>query len=132
MKIRFHQILPAFSIIISANIVFAQEGLNVGPGMETNNGDRELIISAPGETDGRTYNRSYTVTTLKDSASSNQTTITPISPGGSAQKIKAEKLIPQKPPKAPLDKTGKPDDSILSFNFLYYIIEKYKLQDIVD
>jgi len=24
------------------------------------------------------------------------------------------------------------DDSILSFNFLYYIIQKYKLQDIVD
>ena len=24
------------------------------------------------------------------------------------------------------------DDSILSFNFLYYIIQKYKLQDIID
>lgn len=28
---------------------------------------------------------------------------------------------------------GKPkDDSILTFNFLYYIIQKYKLQDIID
>ena len=24
------------------------------------------------------------------------------------------------------------DDSILSFNFLYYLVEKYKMQDIVD
>ena len=24
------------------------------------------------------------------------------------------------------------DDSILTFNFLYYIIQKYKLQDIID
>lgn len=32
--------------------------------------------------------------------------------------------------------SGKPasqeDDSILSFNFLYYIFEKYKMQDVVD
>ena len=31
-------------------------------------------------------------------------------------------------------KVSKPkdDDSVLSFNFLYYIIRKYKLQDIID
>lgn len=28
--------------------------------------------------------------------------------------------------------TGEDDDSILSFNFLYYLVEKYKMQDIVD
>lgn len=27
---------------------------------------------------------------------------------------------------------GQKDDSILTFNFLYYIIQKYKLQDIID
>ena len=27
---------------------------------------------------------------------------------------------------------AKKDDSILTFNFLYYIIQKYKLQDIID
>jgi hypothetical protein len=33
----------------------------------------------------------------------------------------------------PADKQPvKEDDSILTFNFLYYIIQKYKLQDIVD
>ena len=28
--------------------------------------------------------------------------------------------------------TAEDDDSILSFNFLYYLVEKYKMQDIVD
>lgn len=32
----------------------------------------------------------------------------------------------------PETKQSSADDSILSFNFLYYIIQKYKLQDIVD
>lgn len=34
-------------------------------------------------------------------------------------------------PKQPT-KSKEEDDSILSFNFLYYLIERYKLQDIVD
>ena len=29
-------------------------------------------------------------------------------------------------------KNTEDDDSILSFNFLYYLVEKYKMQDIVD
>lgn len=32
----------------------------------------------------------------------------------------------------PESKPQETDDSILSFNFLYYLIEKYKLQDIID
>ncbi len=35
----------------------------------------------------------------------------------------------QKPGEKPAPKK---DDSILTFNFLYYIIQKYKLQDIID
>lgn len=40
----------------------------------------------------------------------------------------------QRPAEKNADKqTGKSkDDSILTFNFLYYIIQKYKLQDIID
>jgi hypothetical protein len=39
-----------------------------------------------------------------------------------------------KPPVTPAKKQdeGDEDDSILSFNFLYYLIERYKMQDIVD
>jgi hypothetical protein len=43
-------------------------------------------------------------------------------------------VAPRTSPK-PSEKHQQPkqdDDSILSFNFLYYIIQKYKLQDIID
>lgn len=40
----------------------------------------------------------------------------------------------QRPAEKPADKqqAAKKDDSILTYNFLYYIIQKYKLQDIID
>ena|SRR5688572_13518908 len=38
----------------------------------------------------------------------------------------------QKPADKSNEKQTKKDDSILTFNFLYYIIQKYKLQDIID
>ena len=39
----------------------------------------------------------------------------------------------QKPADKNEKQASKPkDDSILTFNFLYYIIQKYKLQDIID
>ena len=43
----------------------------------------------------------------------------------------------QRAAQKPVDKSNdkqpaKKDDSILTFNFLYYIIQKYKLQDIID
>lgn len=34
--------------------------------------------------------------------------------------------------KAPVKRPAEEDDSILSFNFLYYIFQKYKMQDVVD
>jgi hypothetical protein len=50
----------------------------------------------------------------------------------------APKMVAQQRSIKPATENVKPeskqpaDDSILSFNFLYYIIQKYKLQDIVD
>ncbi|HYF67337.1 MAG TPA: hypothetical protein VD884_04335 [Ohtaekwangia sp.] len=43
-------------------------------------------------------------------------------------KAEMEKTEASKPESKPQET----DDSILSFNFLYYLIEKYKLQDIID
>lgn len=45
--------------------------------------------------------------------------------------------FPMKAAQRPAEKSnekqpGKKDDSILTYNFLYYIIQKYKLQDIID
>lgn len=52
----------------------------------------------------------------------------------SIQKITAQRPAPTKSAaeNTKLESKQSSDDSILSFNFLYYIIQKYKLQDIVD
>jgi hypothetical protein len=101
------------------------------------NFERDKIIYSPGEADTRYIPRASTPNTPKDSG----IVRTPIiQPSVIAPRLKTE--IPQKTAehsapatKAPHEKQAPNkggDDSILSFNFLYYIIEKYKLQDIVD
>jgi hypothetical protein len=83
--------------------------------------DEQKILYSPGEATTK-YIPSSTPT-VKDSASA--------APANPAIKIKIEKTTPA--PKQSADKQSKQEDeSILSFNFLYYIIQKYKLQDIVD
>jgi hypothetical protein len=54
----------------------------------------------------------------------------------SAVRVPVQRNTRQQQPAAesakPVTKSKGEDDSMLSFNFLYYIIQKYKLQDIVD
>lgn len=46
--------------------------------------------------------------------------------------LKAIKPVTESEKGSELSKVKEGDESILSFNFLFYIIQKYKLQDIVD
>jgi hypothetical protein len=90
--------------------------------------DREKIISSPGEGDTRYVGKSPVIAP-KDSVAAAPGTTSVSTPA--LLKFKAEKPAPS--PKPTVEKQSKnQDDSILSFNFLYYIIEKYKLQDIVE
>jgi hypothetical protein len=135
MKRKLHHILllSAFAIIGSANAGFTQDSglMDVEfSDSEKEKIDRDKIINSPGEADSR-YSTKYTVTP-KDSLTGASVTSTSkaVTPANSLQIRKTEKI--QAAPK-PAEKQNKAqDDSILSFNFLYYIIEKYKLQDIVD
>ncbi len=101
------------------NDAFAQDATTQELGLSEN--EREKMIYSPGE--GETKYKVGTGTPTKDSVTvvRPQTPVAPL-------KTKPETL------KAPEKSTGKDDsqESILSFNFLYYIIQKYKLQDIVD
>ena len=76
--------------------------------------ERDRIIYSPGEVDA---NNRVHVVAGKDSINSRPT------PVRTAKQPEAAKNSA---------KPSSQEDDILSFNFLYYLFEKYKLQDIVD
>ncbi len=124
MKIRFYQILllalPAY-LTVGGNL-FAQDAGMVDVELvdEWDNMESEKMLYSPGEAAVHYTPKAYNPPS-KDSVA-NQLVET------SAPKHRIE------PSAQPMEKQpAKPeDDSILSFNFLYYIIQKYKLQDIID
>jgi hypothetical protein len=126
MKNRLHHILILACIATAA---FATEsyGQDSGiPDYEMSDNDRDKMLYSPGGEGELRPRYPATVTTApKDSASFNR-----------AATVPPARLKPEQPPaKSPENKQQPPkpdDDSILSFNFLYYIIQKYKLQDIID
>lgn len=78
--------------------------------------DADKAVFSPGESEVKYIPKAPAVAGAADSIALR--TMTPV------QKISPKSVQKdEKPPK---------DDSILTFNFLYYIIQKYKLQDIID
>jgi hypothetical protein len=126
MRMKFHQILFVLLVCLISSFgveeAYGQEASF--PGTETEDPElykeRYKSMAAPGELDPAFRKTQTTATTsLKDSVTFKpalKATKTQI-PDGSKQ-----------PPKRP----SQEDDSILSFNFLYYIFQKYKLQDVVE
>jgi hypothetical protein len=93
--------------------------------------DIDGISYITGEMDDRGITVPKTSTDPKDTLN-NTNTQTQNAHVQQAVKLKVEKSTPP-PTKPTVEKhSKKEDDSILTFNFLYYIIEKYKLQDIID
>ena len=131
MKIRLQIILCVLFLVVLATTgtSYGQEGSAQFESMELEGGtiDREKILLSPGEGDTRYTPRSNPENNSGDSITTSNTQSTqPAVP-----KIKTEKQAPT--PKPTVEKQSKEEDeSILSFNFLYYIIEKYKLQDIIE
>ncbi|HTE30874.1 MAG TPA: hypothetical protein VK666_10910 [Chryseolinea sp.] len=78
--------------------------------------DRDKVIYAGGEADPLLNNKIHITTVLDSSLSKPSRNIKP-QPETAKNSAKP---------------ASQEDDSILSFNFLYYIFEKYKLQDMVD
>lgn len=123
MKIGLHHIL-LFAILafaVAGNAWAQDAGMSdVDIVDERDHIDSEKMLYSPGEAEVR-----HVPKASKNLPTDTVATHVPETP---AQKHKVE------PPGKPIEKqSAKPkDDSILSFNFLYYIIQKYKLQDIID
>jgi hypothetical protein len=130
MKIKLHHILSALLLTTPAfiNNAFAQDSSTQEyqiTDTERERYDRDKVIFSPGEGETKylpTKAGSHALTG-KDSLAATKPTATPSQKGKPEQPVKAAEKQQQQ---------TKDDDSILSFNFLYYIIQKYKLQDIVD
>ena len=134
MKIRLHQILISAGMVIAAGSqLFAQDGTLQDYEVsdpERDRLEREKIIYSPGEGEIRYIPRNPVAQPSVGSATTSRDTI---SAGQAPTEIAVPKAKPEqtvKPPEKPM--VPREDESILSFNFLYYIIQKYKLQDIID
>lgn len=77
----------------------------------------------------------YTAGESTDPLATHKSTTSTVSVKDSASTVRVPAQRATRQPAEPAKTSPKPkeeDESILSFNFLYYIIQKYKLQDIVD
>jgi hypothetical protein len=102
-------------------MVQAQDASFPGTEMDDLGVDKETekMMYSPGELDPAFKKSQGTSTIAKDSAF-----IKPV--------LKQSKILTPDSSKTPVKRPSQDDDSILSFNFLYYIFQKYKMQDMVD
>jgi hypothetical protein len=122
MKNRLHHIL-ILACIATAAFATSAYGQDSGiPDYEMTDHERDKMLYSPsGEGELRPR---YPVTVnnaAKDSASVIRAVPAP-----------PARVKPEQPVNKPAVPQKQDDDSVLSFNFLYYIIQKYKLQDIID
>ncbi|HEX8040477.1 MAG TPA: hypothetical protein VF490_15065 [Chryseosolibacter sp.] len=122
MKKLVHRILvlSALTILFAVGAASAQDAGMSDKGVaadEHESTDADKAVFSPGESEVKYIPKAPAVRTAADSVTARA--VVP-----AAQKISPKTVQKdEKPPK---------DDSILTFNFLYYIIQKYKLQDIID
>ena len=97
-------------------MAYAQDSGNPSDNNYPSSNDEKVVYSPGGEGDPIVNTSKHSVSaSTRDSV-----TIRPaIRTNPAAEPTKVTKQPPQ-------------DDSVLSFNFLYYIIRKYKLQDMID
>jgi hypothetical protein len=137
MKIHLHHILcVSFMVILTiSGKSYAQDNNLAYLETSSDKYEYDRLDFVSGETDNhdtRLITIPRTGTDPKDTV-----TATPVTSPAQQQiqqtaKIKIEKSATPATKPAVEKHSKKEDDSILTFNFLYYIIEKYKLQDIVD
>lgn len=126
MKIKPFLILTIFACLALAQVSFAQDGgmSDVEVNDDRDRLEREKIMYSPGESDSRYVPNRNPNPTPKDSIPPTLPAKNSITPAQKAKPTAAKSTEKQQPKSS--------EESILTFNFLYYIIEKYKLQDIVD
>lgn len=133
MKISLYQIASVICLAATAGLSTVQAQDNLTQDYEITDSEREkyerdkVIFSPGGEGETRYVAPRNQPTgsssgTPKDSLAS--TTAKPLHAVPARKEVPGKNPTKQIPPK-------QDDDAILTFNFLYYIIQKYKLQEII-
>jgi hypothetical protein len=142
MKISLYHIVSFICLAGTAGVTTAQAQDNVNQEYEITDSEREryerdrIIFSPGGEGETRyvaprTEPTGSTSGNPKDSVS-NTTRSTPVTATKAAPILPTgRKEVPGKNPTKAIP-PKQDDDAILTFNFLYYIIQKYKLQEIIE
>ncbi len=124
-----HIYLIVIAILVSAGITFAQE--SVSPVLEGMEAEKSTTNSDYSYTDGD--GSAQRVQSIPNAPITSPATTQRESVQG-AKSTTATTVAKQKPTQE--KQTGetqpKPEDSVLGFNFLYYIFQKYKMSDIID
>jgi hypothetical protein len=129
MKINLHHSLLVFCLLttpVGLQYAHAQEGGYPNPdAFEEVEPSRDKVANSPGEVDPSDNRAS--VGSVKDTSG-------PSTAATTTNRIKqAEATNDRAIESNDSSRAGaEDDDSLLTFNFLYYLFEKYKLQDIVD
>ena len=126
MRIRLFDFLLALVLSIASpcGLLLVQAQDTSFPGTEVDDlgvdKESEKMMYTPGELDPA-FKKSQTgaTTIIKDSIAVRPT-------------LRTNKVQTPDSSKVPVKRPSEDDDSILSFNFLYYIFQKYKMQDVVD
>jgi len=125
MRIRLRDLFLALALSVVSPcgflIIQAQDASFPGTEMDDLGVDKETekMMYSPGELDPAFKKSQTGSAVVRDSAA-----IRPV--------LKPTKIQTPDSSKAPVKRPSQDDDSILSFNFLYYIFQKYKMQDMVD
>lgn len=112
----------SFALLISSADLFAQDaGMSDSEVVhERDFSEADKAVFIPGEMEVRYVPRATGVYAPNDSVAHTLDFARPYGAQKPADAANEKQPVRQK------------DDSILTFNFLYYIIQKYKLQDIID
>ena len=118
MKIKGHQLLLTILFAMLATVIVqsakAQDASYPAIEAVDAESERERVVYG-GEGDPMVNNKIHVPVASRDSAI-----------------VRPAKTVKADAPKPTAKPASQEDDSILSFNFLYYIFEKYKMQDVVD
>lgn len=128
MKLNLYNILLSLGLSITASAAsFAASAQDIHyptlTGLsDTTLIDRDRVLAAIGEPEPKSKVVKDSLTNALKAQANRNLKVSETNKAAVSQKSESE----------PAAKQNEDDDSILSFNFLYYIFQKYKLQDIVD